>query len=156
MQGGDGMTGKLVTLPMKTDEYVVVPSGAEISLRRPDFSQCQTTADFLEVKCALMEKIIDIELQIDLFHSGVGVEQGKSYERDWLPRANAALKWAKLYRDECGQRQGLLNERVKMNRQGEICQVFVNIAKLRLSKEDFTAILDAAVAQVNPKSDAGR
>lgn len=130
-------TGTLISLPLKPDEYVQVPSGVKISLRRPDFSLCTSREDFLELRCALMEKIIDIELQIDLFHSGAGVSQGRSYEPDWLPRANAALKWSKLYRDECQQRQSIWNDRQRAERQEPLTQRFVSEAKEYLSPSDF-------------------
>lgn len=150
------MTGKLVQLPLKIDdEFVRVPSGAEISLRRPDFLLCKSREDFLELRCALMEKIIDIELQIDLFNSGAGVEQGKAYERDWFPRANAALKWAKLYRDECQQRQGIFTDKEKAFRNSSADRAFIAAAKDYLDENDFKAICDLALRKQEPIREGG-
>jgi len=127
-------------------DTLVLPSGTTVSIDRPDFSLCKTHEDFLELKYALSEKIIDIELQIDLFLSGVGVQQGRCYEADWQPRAAAALKWAKLYRDECQNRQGLLSSIEKQRSHAAWERNLIEVIKAVISPEQFQTLMVIADA----------
>ena len=122
---------------------ITLPSGVTVNLDQPDFFALKTQDDFLELQCALQEKIIDIELQIDLFKVGHFMSD-KQHDVTWLPRANAALKWAKLYRDECAKRGGRLNDRIKEARQREREGRFVAEAKKQLSDEVFRSVARAS------------
>jgi hypothetical protein len=129
---------------MKTIQNdITLPSGVRVNLDTPDFLALKTPDDFLELQCALQEKIIDIELQIDLFKVGHFMSD-KMQDVTWLPRANAALKWAKLYRDECAKRGGRFNDRIKEARQREREGRFVAEAKKTLTEDQFRAIARAS------------
>jgi len=123
-----------------------LPSGEFVDIDRPDFSLCKSANDFLEVKYALSEEIIDIELQIDMFESGAGIAQGRSYEVDWLPRARASLKWAKLYRDEAQNRQGRLAQIEKQVAHASTEQAVIRVIKATLTPDQFTTLLAIAEA----------
>lgn len=123
-----------------------LPSGGTIDVNRPDFSKCKSVEDFLELRYALSEKIIDIELQIDMFESGAGVQHGRAYEFDWLPRAKAALKWAKLYRDECQNRHGRASSIEKARAHASNERGITEVIKAVLTPEQFATLLSIADA----------
>jgi len=123
-------------------DTMILPSGAEISVDRPDFDACNTVDDFLEIKYALNEKIIDIEYQIDLYEAGCVQRTDPS----WLPRAKASLKWAKLYRDEAQNRQGRRSQLEKQRLHAARDRSVVQVLKELLSQEDFDALIAATEA----------
>ena len=134
----------LKAIEPRSANVIELASGNSIDVDRPDFSKIKTVEDFLDLRYALQEKIIDIELQIDLFTSGAGVLMGRSYRVGWLPLAQAALKWAKLYRDECQNRQSLLTKAERVSAQAELGQQFIACARAILDQETFAEILAAA------------
>ena len=117
-----------------------------MDLDRPDFSLCKTPEDFIEIKCALMEKIIDIELQIDLFKAGLNGNEDAS----WLPRATAAVKWAKLYRDECQSRAGRLNDKLRGADRARKEARFVDAARDLLTPKMFYKVAETAGLYEDP------
>ena len=127
-----------------------LPSGGVVDIDRPDFSICKDADDLMELKYALSEKIIDIELQIDLheaaFSTGKPNGPNGTTPWDWLPRAKAALKWAKLYRDEAQNRQGRMASLFKARRHADMERAVVEIIKELLPPDKFGAIMDAAEA----------
>lgn len=120
------------------------PDGRVLRVDRPDFSQCTSVDDFLALRSAMGERIIDIELQIDLYEAGCLDRSDPS----WLPRARAALKWAKLYRDEVQNLQGRWVERDKAAKQQAFKQdereALVQILKALLPRNDYIALMRAA------------
>lgn len=134
----------MTVVPFRSDENVTtVSSGGEIDIDRPDFAACKTVEDFIEVKCLLMEKIIDIELQVDIYH----IDTSKR-SSDWLARAKAALKWAKMYRNECQERQGILSAKIKAAQQAKIDRQVIDTAKAMLPQETFYQIIETATRKV--------
>lgn len=129
-------------------EKVHLPSGAVVSIDRPDFKLCKDAGDMIELKYALSEKIIDIELQIDLheqaFMAGNPNGPNGNTPWDWLPRAKAALKWTKLYRDEAQNRQGRMVSLARQRLHQTNERAVVDIVKGLLPDEKFRALLDAA------------
>ena len=127
-----------------------LPSGGVVDIDRPDFAVCKNADDLMELKYALSEKIIDIELQIDLheaaFSTGRPNGPNGTTPWDWLPRAKAALKWAKLYRDEAQNRQGRVASLEKQRRQADTERTALNIVKDLLPPDKFHALMDAAEA----------
>lgn len=124
-------------------EWITLPSGVKVDVNQPDFSAVKTAEDFLELRCAIQEKIIDIELQIDMFKVGA-LEPGRPVELSWLPRATAAAKWAKLYRDECQTRAGQLNNREAEERRRKVETRFVEAARDLLSAKKFKELATIA------------
>lgn len=143
---GGGVANPFDHSKQKITTTMLLPSGATIDVDRPDFNVCRTVEDYHEIKYALSEKIIDIELQIDMFETGAGVANGRAYAADWLPRTRAALKWAKLYRDEAQNRQGRLASIEKARVHHSLQQNVIEILHALLSKEQFTALIEAAEA----------
>lgn len=123
-------------------ELVTLPSGTIVDLVRPNIPSLKTVDDVTELKYMLSEKIIDIELQLDLHESGLKPEAPP----DWAPRARASLKWTKLYRDECQTRQGRLNDRQRQERHAALDRCAVEIVKALISQDHFDAIVSAAKA----------
>lgn len=119
-----------------------LPSGAVVDLDRPDFLLLKTSEDFIELRCALMEKIIDIELQIDLWECAA-TKIGEN-DRTWLARAKAALKWGKLYRDECQSRAGLFNDKARAAARQRREARFVEAARDMLPAKQFYQIGECA------------
>lgn len=132
-------------------DLIVLPSGEEFNIDRPNFMQLRSEEDFLEVQCALQEKIIDIELQIEIACIGQHPPVGKADDLSWLPRANAALKWAKLYRAECQERRGMVAKKEKAARQLTHDSSFVGAARAMLDHETFMKI--SAVATTMTKTE---
>lgn len=128
---------------MIDDNIATMPSGGDIDINRQNFDACKTIEDFIEVKCLLMEKIISIEMQIDVHD----LDRSKK-PPDWLPRAIAALKWAKMYRNECQERQGLLSAKIKAAQQRVIDRQVIDTAKEMLPNETFYQIIDQATRRV--------
>jgi hypothetical protein len=126
----------------------ILPSGATVNVDRPDFSACVDAEDLMELKYALSEKIIEIELQIDLHEAAFtaghpnGVNGDKPW--DWLPRAKAALKWTKLYRDEAQNRQGRIAAIDKARRQAATTQCVIDVLRELLPAAKFEALIEAA------------
>lgn len=136
------------------EEWMTLSSGKDIRLDRPDFSIIKTEDDFVEVTFALQERIIEIELNIELEKERRAnlADQG-TLDRTWRPRAEAALKWAKLYRAECQQRQGLLAKREKAQRtamrDATVGQRFIDAARNILPKETWDQIMSEATRGVD-------
>lgn len=128
------------------DKIIRLPSGAIVDIDRPNLQACKTSDDFMELKFKLTEKIIEIELQIDMFESGAGVAQGRAYEREWLPKAKAALKWAKLYRDQCQARQGQLSAMEKQAAHATRERLTIDAIRAVLTHDQFHALLEIADA----------
>lgn len=137
------MEGKVRDVSGPEPEWMTLPSGVQVDVNRPNFSTLKTVEDFLELKCALMEKIIDIELQIDMFKAGAS-EPGRKFELSWLPRATAAVKWGKLYRDECQNRMGMLSSKIAdrkhEERSSKVGTRFIEAARGILPVETFVKI----------------
>jgi hypothetical protein len=133
---------------VRTSNVVRIGSGGSIDVDYPDFSACKSIDDFIDVKCLLMEKIIDIELQIDLHQI-----ESRTDDRTWLPRANAALKYAKMYRDECQNRQGAFSEKIRQDRQARIDRQIIDCTKCMLPKEAFDKIVEVAVLKASSTVD---
>ena len=125
-----------------------LPSGARVDVDRPDFAICRDADDLMELKYALSEKIIEIELQIDLHESALCNSQPVGLEKawDWLPRAKAALKWAKLYRDEAQNRQGRMVNVERQRRHMETERAALDVLKEALPQHHFLALMQAAEA----------
>lgn len=125
-------------------DMFTLPSGATISVDRPDFSVCKDAEDLMELKYALSEKIIEIELQIDLYEAVAHPQENAAKPLDWLPRAKAALKWAKLYRDEAQNRQGRAAgiDKQKQHLRTERC--VVDMLKELLPADKFQQLIEAA------------
>lgn len=100
----------------------------------------------LEERIALVltEKIISIEFQIDMFEAGAYAAEDRQLTRDWLPRANKALKYAKLWRDQCQSHQGAALERHRQAIHQRIERKFVDVARVELPKADFDRIMHLA------------
>lgn len=132
-------------------ETLTLPSGREISTDRPVFSVCRDADDFMELKYALSERIIEIELQIDLYESAPP-DAPDSYRKDkawdWLPRAKAALKWKKLYRDEAQNRQGRAASIEKQRRMMTADRAALDLVRELMPRTKFDALMDAAEALV--------
>lgn len=126
-----------------------LPSGAVVDIDRPDFSLCKDADDFMELKYALSEKIIDIELQIDLFTA----TPDEDATADWLPRAKAALKWTKLYRDEAQNRQGRATNIEKARRHNEAEQCVVDVLRKLLPEDKFLALMEAGRALAEKRAE---
>lgn len=126
-----------------SSDNLELPSGVIVDINRPDFSKCKDADDFMELKYALSEKVIDIELQIDLYAANEG---GEDRAVDWLPRAKAALKWAKLYRDECQNRQGRSASIEKARRHNDAEQCVVEILRKMLPADKFAVLIEAGKA----------
>lgn len=133
-----------------------LPSGAIIDVDRPDFSKCQSEDDFLEIKYALSEKIIGIELQLDMFENGAGVLAGRTYSIDWKARTSAALKWAKLYRDEVQNRQGSFSRKQKAIAAANSDTAIVNVIRSVLSKDEFMVLVDLSKRAATAALERGR
>jgi hypothetical protein len=127
---------------------VRLPSGVEVDVDRPDFSLCVTAEDFVDFKYALQEKIIDIELQIDLHKVGKLTCADGTLRNDpaWLPRANAALKWAKLHRDECQTLQGRVTAARKKQDHDDLERGIIDVIKAVATPQEFQTLLRIASA----------
>jgi hypothetical protein len=121
-----------------------LPSGTTIDIDRPDFALCKGVDDLMELKYALSEKIIDIELQIDLHEAVAYPTENAAKPLDWLPRAKAALKWSKLYRDECQNRQGRLAGIEKQRAHATKDRAVIDMIRAALPSDKFHALLEAA------------
>jgi hypothetical protein len=132
--------------PERHTNMLTLPSGRTISIDSPDFAICRDADDLLELKYALSEKIIDIELQLDLHQAVADPIRNADRPPDWLPRARAALKWAKLYRDEAQTRQGRFASIQKRRRHSDTECAVVEILKELLPADKFRALVEAGAA----------
>lgn len=132
----------------------ILPSGARIDLDRPDFAMCRDAGDLMELKYALSEKIIDIELQIDLLAAGAFAANGDGKAIDWLPRAKAAARWAKLYRDEAQNRQGRIAGIERQQRHAAADRAVLDIVKALLPAAKFRALMEAGEALAAQQAEA--
>lgn len=129
---------------MRDDNVNTLPSGQAFNIDRPDFTLLATPEEFTAIRAKLTEKIISIEFQIDMFEAGAYAAEDRQLPRDWLPRANKALKYAKLWRDQCQSHQGAALERHRQAIQQRIERKFVDVARVELPKADFDRIMHLA------------
>ena len=134
-------------VPAKRDARCVLPSGLAIDIDRPDLSAIRDENDFTEVIYLLQEKIIDIELQIDMAECGTPLQIGKPYDPTSMPRTKAALRWAKLHREEAARRSGIVAREIRRKREITSERRFITTARAMLAADTYASIWAVVNAQ---------
>jgi hypothetical protein len=125
-------------------------SGAEIDLADVDVSKLLTIDDCNEAMTLVAEKALSIEFQMDCYKEGYHADgEAFSPERPptalWIAKANKALAWTKINKNDITIRKERLtrieHEKVQLAKRRELEHMFLEVARSKLPRHEFASIL---------------
>lgn len=140
-------------MSIRKSEFVDFEGGSTVDLCDFVVTDLKNAEDCQEAMVVLMEKIANIEYQIELYDAGFHSDgEPFSPERKpspvWRARANKALKLTKMHRQEAQNRAGYLSRKIGLQleeaRRREVEAMFVEVARGKLPRNEFAAILVTA------------
>jgi hypothetical protein len=136
----------------KTD-FVDFGGGSTVDLCDFVVTNLKSAEDCQEAMVALMEKIISIEYQIELYDAGFHSD-GEPFSPErrpnptWRARANKALKLTKMHRQETQNRAGLLAREqaayTEREQRREFESIFLEVVRAKLPRHEYAALALAA------------
>jgi hypothetical protein len=125
-------------------------SGVVIDLSDFVANDLLTIDDCNEAMSLVQEKALQIEYQMDLYKEGYHADgEPFSPERPptpmWVAKANKALAWTKINKNDITNRKERLSriehEKAQLARRRELAHMFLEVARNKLPRHEFAAML---------------